>query len=127
MDSFTVLTSMEAHGKDGNQCGQMGTNGNQWEPMEANWDQWKQTEANGDQGVPMGQMGTTGSMEVNGSQWRLMEFNGAQWEPMGAIVETTSFIMLSIFCWVNGGQWGLTGVNAGNPPTLWLHSLASCR
>ena len=69
MDSFTVLTFMEAHGKDGNQCGQMGTNGGQWEPMEDNWDQWKQTEANRDQGVPMGQMGPLG-------QWRLMGANG---------------------------------------------------
>ena len=96
--------TMEAHGKHGNQCGQLGTNGSQWEPMEANWNQWKQTEANGDQEVPMGQMGANGSMEANGSQWRLMGINGGQWEPMGANVETTSFIMLSIFCWVKGGQ-----------------------
>ena len=84
-------------------------------------------EANGNQGVPMWQMGATGSMEANGSQWRLMGINGGQWGPMGANVETASFIMLSIFCWVNGSQWGLTGVNAGNPQTLWLHLLASCR
>ena len=46
LDSFTILTSMEADEKNGNQCAQMETNGSQWEPMEANRDQWRPMRAN---------------------------------------------------------------------------------
>ena len=89
----------------------MGTNAGKWGPMGANGSQWRLIGINGSKQkltgtkrCQWGRWGANGSMEASGSQWRLMGINGGQWEPMGANVETTSFIMLSIFCWVNGGQ-----------------------